>query len=105
MKDLSMWKRLSLLWTLVRGDLQKLWWALRDPRAPGWLKAATAGLVLYLLSPVDLLPDAIPFLGVMDDVVLLPLAIRWLLGKLPQGLRDDLEARTAARRDHSATAP
>ena len=91
-----MWKRLSLLWTLVRGDLKKLWWALRDPRAPGWLKAATAGLVLYLLSPIDLLPDAIPFLGVMDDMVLLPLAIRWLLGKLPAGLRADLEARAAA---------
>lgn len=32
-----MWKRLSLLWTLVRGDLKKLWWALRDARSPGWL--------------------------------------------------------------------
>lgn len=90
-----MWKRVSLLWTLVRGDLKKLWWALRDPRAPGWLKVATAGLVLYLLSPVDLLPDAIPFLGVLDDVVLLPLAVRWLLARLPQGLRADLEARAA----------
>ncbi len=91
-----MWKRLSLLWTLVRGDLRKLWWALRDPRAPGWLKLATLGLALYLVSPIDLLPDAIPFLGVMDDVVLLPLAIRWLLGRLPQDLRDTLQARAAA---------
>ena len=92
-----MWKRLSLLWTLVRGDLRKLWWALRDPRAPRWLKLATAGLVLYLLSPIDLLPDTIPFLGVMDDVVLLPLAINWLLARLPVGLRADLEARAARR--------
>ncbi|KQP23515.1 YkvA family protein [Pseudorhodoferax sp. Leaf267] len=91
-----MWKRLSVLWTLVRGDLKKLWWALRDPRAPGWLKAATAGLVLYLLSPIDLLPDAIPFLGVMDDVILLPLAVRWLLARLPAGLQADLEARMGA---------
>lgn len=91
-----MWKRLSLLWTLVRGDLRKLWWALRDPRAPGWLKLATLGLALYLISPVDLVPDAIPFLGVMDDVVLLPLAIRWLLGRLPQSLQDDLQARAAS---------
>lgn len=91
-----MWKRLSVLWTLVRGDLRKLWWALRDPRAPGWLKLATLGLALYLVSPIDLLPDAIPFLGVMDDVVLLPLAIRWLLGRLPQDLRDALDARAAA---------
>lgn len=90
-----MWKRLSLLWTLVRGDLRKLWWALRDPRAPGWLKLATLGLALYLVSPIDLLPDAVPLLGVMDDVVLLPLAIRWLLSRLPQGLQDDLHARAA----------
>ncbi len=100
-----MWKRLSVLWTLVRGDLIKLWWALRDPRAPGWLKAATAGLVLYLLSPIDLLPDAIPFLGVLDDVVLLPLAIRWLLGKLPAGLQADLEARMGASRAGAARSP
>ncbi len=90
-----MWKRVSLLWTLVRGDLKKLWWALRDPRAPGWLKIATAGLVIYLLSPIDLLPDAIPFIGVLDDVVLLPLAVRWLLQRLPLGLRADLDARAA----------
>jgi len=88
-----MWKRLSLLWTLVRGDLRKWWWALRDPRSPGWLKWATAGMVLYLVSPVDLLPDAIPFFGVLDDVVILPLAIRWMLSKLPPGLRADLDAR------------
>lgn len=90
-----MWKRLSMLWTLVRGDLKKLWWALRDPRAPRWLKLATAGLVLYLLSPIDLLPDTIPLLGVVDDLVLLPLAIGWLLARLPPGLRADLEARAA----------
>lgn len=92
-----MWKRLSLLWTLVRGDLKKLWWALRDPRAPRWLKLASAGLVLYLLSPIDLLPDALPLIGVVDDLVLLPLAIRWLLSRLPADLRADLEKR--ARRE------
>ena len=94
-----MWKRLSLLWTLVRGDLKKLWWALRDPRAPGWLKFASAGLVLYLLSPVDLIPDMLPIVGVVDDLVLLPLAIRWLLSRLPDGLRNDLDRRAR----HSST--
>ncbi len=91
-----MWKRLSLLWTLVRGDAKKLWWALRDPRAPGWLKFAVAGLALYLVSPLDLLPDAIPFFGVVDDLVLLPLAVRWLLSRLPAGLRAALDARAGA---------
>lgn len=88
-----MFKRVSLLWTLLRGDLMKFWWALRDPRAPRWFKLAAAGLLVYLLSPVDLLPDAIPFLGVVDDLVLLPLALRWLLARLPAGLQADLAAR------------
>ncbi len=88
-----MLKRLTLLWTLVRGDAQRLWFALRHPAAPGWLKPATALLVLYLLSPFDLLPDALPFIGVVDDLVLLPLAIHWMLSRLPPGLRADLERR------------
>lgn len=85
-----MWKRLSLLWTVVRGDARLLWRALRHPQAPGWLKPAAVLLVLYVVSPIDLIPEAIPVLGVMDDIVLIPLAIRFLLGKLPAGLRADI---------------
>jgi uncharacterized membrane protein YkvA (DUF1232 family) len=78
-----MFKRLSLLWTLFKGDARQLWFALRHPAAPGWLKVGTALIVLYLVSPIDLVPDAIPFLGAIDDIVLVPLAIRWLLRRLP----------------------
>ena len=82
-----MFKRLTVLWTLVRGDARQLWFALRHPASPAWLKWGTAAIVLYLLSPIDLVPDAIPFLGVMDDLVLVPFAIRWLLKRLPPELR------------------
>ena len=78
-----MWKRLTLLWTLVRGDARQLWFALRHPAAPRWLKIGTVLIVLYVLSPIDLIPDAIPFVGALDDLVLVPLAIRWLLKRLP----------------------
>ena len=78
-----MFKRLTLLWTVLRGDARQLWFALRHPAAPGWLKWGTALIALYLLSPIDLIPEAIPFLGVVDDLVLVPLAIRWLLSRLP----------------------
>ena len=88
-----MFKRLTLLWTLVRGDARQLWFALRHPAAPGWLKLGTALVAIYLLSPIDLLPDAIPFIGVVDDLVLVPLAIRWLLRRLPRDVAD-----AAARR-------
>lgn len=88
-----MFKRLSLLWILVKGDLKRLWFALRHPQAPTWLKIGTALLVLYLISPVDLLPDAIPFLGVVDDLVIIPAVIRWMLNRLPPALRQAADQR------------
>lgn len=88
-----MWKRLTLLWVLVRGDARRLWFALRHPAAPGWLKPATALLLIYLVSPVDLVPDALPVIGVVDDLVLLPLAVHWLLSMLPAPLRRDMDRR------------
>lgn len=84
-----MFKRLTVLWTVLRGDARQLWFALRHPASPAWLKWGTAAIVLYLLSPIDLVPDAIPFLGVVDDLVLVPFAIRWLLKRLPPELRRD----------------
>ncbi len=89
-----MWKRLSLLWTLVRGDARQLWFALRHPLAPAWLKWGTAGIVLYLISPIDLVPDALPFVGAIDDLVLIPMAIRMLLKRLPP----EVAAASAMRR-------
>ena len=89
-----MWKRLTVLWTVLRGDARQLWFALRHPAAPGWLKLGTALIALYLLSPVDLVPDWLPLIGVVDDLVLVPLAIRWLLGRLPP----EIAEATARRR-------
>jgi len=91
-----MWKRLAMLWTIVRGDARLLWRAVRHPLAPGWLKAGVALIVLYLVSPIDLIPDVIPFFGVIDDVVLLPLAIRFLLKRLPAAVREDIHRAPAA---------
>ena len=88
-----MWKRVTVLWTVVRVDARRLWFALRHPAAPGWLKVGTALIALYLFSPIDLIPDAIPFAGMLDDIVLVPLAIRWLLGRLPAQVRADAERR------------
>lgn len=89
-----MFKRLTLLWTVLRGDARQLWFALRHPGAPGWLKLGTALIALYVLSPVDLVPDVLPFVGVVDDIVLVPLAIRWLLKRLPP----EIAAAAASRR-------
>jgi uncharacterized membrane protein YkvA (DUF1232 family) len=90
----SMLKRLAALWAVVRGDARKLWLALRHPLAPKWLKGGALLIVLYLISPIDLIPDALPFIGVMDDLVVVPMAIRALLKRLPPALLADLERRS-----------
>ena len=58
-----MLKRFSALWTLVRRDGRLFWYALRHPDAPAWLKPAAIGLLLYAISPVDLVPDVVAGLG------------------------------------------
>ena len=82
-----MWKRLAVIWAAMRGDLSMLWRALRHPQSPAWLKLGVAGLVLYLISPIDLVPDFIPFLGAVDDVLIITLGVKWLLKKLPESVR------------------
>jgi uncharacterized membrane protein YkvA (DUF1232 family) len=90
MEDAAMWKRLSVLWTVVRGDARLLWRALRHPQAPTWLKLGTLAIVAYVIWPIDLVPEFLPVIGVVDDLVIVPLAIRFLLDRLPAALRADL---------------
>ena len=98
-----MWKRISVIWAVVKGDARLLWFALQHPESPGWLKLGTAGLVLYLISPIDLIPDVVPVFGMMDDIVLVPLAMRWLLKQLPDKIRADIERRAQGTKDVDVT--
>jgi uncharacterized membrane protein YkvA (DUF1232 family) len=65
----------------LRQDVVALWFACRHPDMPRLPKAIGMFAVAYALSPIDLIPDFIPVLGVLDDLVLLPaliwLALRW----------------------------
>jgi uncharacterized membrane protein YkvA (DUF1232 family) len=88
-----MWKRVAMLWTLVRTDARLLWAALQHPLSPRWLKPAVVLMVVYVVSPVDFIPDFVPFLGVVDDIVLVPLAVRFVLRRLPAVVRADIGAR------------
>ena len=91
-----MWKRITALWTLFRGDARLLWFALRHPQAPGWLKLATGLLLLYVVSPIDLIPEWVPVLGVVDDLVLIPFAVRAMVNALPAAIRDQAQRRAGA---------
>lgn len=76
----------------IKRDGVTLWFALRDPRTPWWVKALAALVVAYALSPIDLVPDFIPVLGYLDDVILLP-GLVWLAVRLmPDVVREDCRA-------------
>lgn len=85
-----MFKRLSLLWTVIRGDARQLWRAVRHPGSPRWLKPAVALLAVYVISPVDFVPEVIPVLGIVDDLVLIPLVMRFILQRLPAHVKRDI---------------
>jgi uncharacterized membrane protein YkvA (DUF1232 family) len=63
------------------GDVVALWFCIRHPRSPLIAKILAGVVVAYALSPIDLIPDFIPVLGLLDDVILLPVGI-WLVLKL-----------------------
>jgi len=65
----------------IKRDGVTLWFAARHPGTPWYAKALGAFVVAYALSPIDLIPDFIPVLGYVDDVLLLP-ALIWLAVRL-----------------------
>jgi uncharacterized membrane protein YkvA (DUF1232 family) len=79
----------------MKRDVHAAWLAVRDPRTPGYARAFGLLVTAYALSPIDLIPDFIPVLGLLDDALLVPLGI-WLFVKmLPPGLFDECRARAA----------
>ncbi|HCY64882.1 MAG TPA: hypothetical protein DHV59_19095 [Oxalobacteraceae bacterium] len=78
-------KRLMLiLWRTSRADLRLAWHALRHPARPVWLFPALVLLGLYAISPLSY---AVPLLGAIDDLVVVPLALHALLKLLPEPIR------------------
>ncbi len=79
---------LSVLMMFQR-HLTILWRAFLHPRTPLHLKAAMVGVVIYLISPVDLLPDFFMIVGWIDDVLLVTFAINWIMKRLPPEVLED----------------
>ena len=76
-------------------ECHALYFAARDPRTPWYVKAFAAGIAAYALSPIDLIPDFIPVLGMLDDVVLLPLAVAVVLKLIPAEVMGESRLRAA----------
>jgi len=83
----------------VKRDVAALYIAARDPRVPRYVKLFAAVIAAYALSPIDLIPDFIPVLGYLDDVIILPIAIALAVRMIPAGLmaefREEAQKRSA----------
>ncbi|AOB32188.1 hypothetical protein AKI39_17920 [Bordetella sp. H567] len=88
------WLRMTRLWALrTRQDAMALWFALRHPATPWYVKALAILVVAYILSPIDLIPDFIPVLGLLDDIILVPILIAATMRALPAPVRVDSRER------------
>ena len=81
----------------LRQEVVALWIAGRDPRVPLAAKWLAAAVAAYALSPIDLIPDFIPVLGLLDDLLLLPAGIWLALRMIPPPLMAEFRAEAARR--------
>jgi uncharacterized membrane protein YkvA (DUF1232 family) len=79
----------------LRRETYALYLAYRDPRTPWYARLWAAVVVAYAFSPIDLIPDPIPVLGYLDDLVLVPLGIALALRMIPDPVLMDARARAA----------
>jgi len=91
----------------VKTDLIALALASRDPRTPWYAKLIVAGCVAYALSPVDVIPDFIPVIGLIDDLIFIPIALALAVRFIPEPVLADCRNRAgeiAERRTSRAAA-
>ncbi|WP_283194823.1 YkvA family protein [Rhizobium sp. AN80A] len=81
----------------LKRDVVALWLAARDRRVPWYAKAVAGGIAAYALSPIDLIPDFIPVLGYLDDLVIVPLGILLAVRLVPPNVMAELRMDAAAR--------
>jgi len=78
-----------------------LYYAIKDSRVPWYAKAFTGLVVAYAFSPIDLIPDFIPVLGYLDDLVILPLGVLLALKMIPAQVMAECRAKAEQALDGS----
>ncbi len=79
----------------LKRDVNALYLAARDPRVPWHAKLVSVAVAAYALSPIDLIPDFIPVLGYVDDLVIVPLGIWFAVKCVPPELMTEFRAAAA----------
>jgi uncharacterized membrane protein YkvA (DUF1232 family) len=80
----------------LKRDIVALYLAAKDPRTPWYARALVLCIAAYALSPIDLIPDFVPVLGLLDDLLLLPLGIYIAITLTPTPVLTDCYQRAAA---------
>jgi uncharacterized membrane protein YkvA (DUF1232 family) len=97
----SAWQRISEWARVVKRDVLVVYLVARDSRVPWPVKMLAAAVAAYALSPIDLIPDFIPVVGYLDDLVIVPLGILAVVKLVPAevlaDLREEAERRLVAR--------
>lgn len=81
----------------LKRDIVALWIAARDPRTPWHARAIAGAVAAYALSPIDLIPDVIPILGLLDELLIVPAGIWLALRYIPPALMAEFRTRAEAR--------
>jgi uncharacterized membrane protein YkvA (DUF1232 family) len=90
-----MFARLKDWARVIKRDVHALYLAGRDPRVPWYAKALALCVAGYALSPIDLIPDFVPVLGYLDDLILVPLGILLVIRLIPAGIMAEHRASAA----------
>lgn len=99
-----MMERLTCWAREIKRDVVALWLAARDPRVPWYAKALAGAVAAYALSPIDLIPDFIPVLGYLDDLLIVPLGIWAAVKLIPRPIMADLRAKAVEQRKPTSRA-
>jgi uncharacterized membrane protein YkvA (DUF1232 family) len=90
------WLRAAKCWAgAIKRDIRALVIAARDPRTPIRAKIVAGAVAAYALSPIDLIPDFVPVLGHLDDLLIVPLGILLAVRLIPAPLTAEFRARAA----------
>lgn len=82
---------------MLRKEIFVLYYGIQDKRTGIWSKITAALAIIYLLSPIDLIPDVIPFFGWLDDLVLVPLLLNLAIRLLPSDVREECLIRASRK--------
>ena len=97
MKDnQSILTKLKARASLLKKDTYAVYLAYRHPHTPWYAKVPAVIVVAYAFSPIDLIPDFIPILGYLDDLILVPLGIALIVKTIPQEVMDECRKQAQA---------